>query len=339
MRCGLVTPFERLHHFPLPVMMRCWCQAVGSTVPAPDFNRQEITSFLGALAIYSKSNIGGVRQAPSQLVHILRNAAWVPQNGDKFVRPCDASRDQLPSGFPYDDGQKWIKAIEFGTSVQKQSEEIINRNQQAKIMGFDSDNECMKWAQVASISRQQGKSPDDLILLLNPSKNKEISFPSRPVSDPERRKEKIAEHIADAPEKKYEKRERTVRTTRGQIDPAPWLRNKYTNESDQMVCQICKKEMPFKKRNNDYYFEAIAALSIDYFPIEYEAQFLALCPLCAAMYKEFLTSDEDAMVKLKQELVNADDCDVPLMLGKLETSIRFVETHRFDLKEILGGSE
>jgi len=48
-RCGLVTPFKRLHHFPLPVMVRCWCQAVGSTLPAPDFNRQEITSFLGAL--------------------------------------------------------------------------------------------------------------------------------------------------------------------------------------------------------------------------------------------------------------------------------------------------
>ncbi len=44
LRCGLATPFERLHHFPLPVMVRCWCQAVGSTLPAPDFNRQEITS-------------------------------------------------------------------------------------------------------------------------------------------------------------------------------------------------------------------------------------------------------------------------------------------------------
>ena len=62
LRCGLVTPFERLHHFPLPVMVRCWCQAIGSILPVPDFDRQEITSFLGALRPAPVSRSRGPRR-------------------------------------------------------------------------------------------------------------------------------------------------------------------------------------------------------------------------------------------------------------------------------------
>ena len=82
-------------------------------------------------------------------------------------------------------------------------------------------------------------------------------------------------------------------------------------------------------------FEAVEALSREHFTMEHEAQFLALCPLCAAMYKEFVKQDEGAMSDLKNVLMNTDDFEVPLRLGKLETSIRFVETHYHDIKMIL----
>jgi len=90
-----------------------------------------------------------------------------------------------------------------------------------------------------------------------------------------------------------------------------------------------------KKRDGEYYFEAVAALFKDHFTREYEAQFLALCPLCAAMYKEFVKQDEGAMVDMKNALMHTDDFEVPLRLGELDTSIRFVETHFHDIKTIL----
>ena len=93
--------------------------------------------------------------------------------------------------------------------------------------------------------------------------------------------------------------------------------------------------MPFKKRNGEYYFERVEALSKDYFTKEHEAQFLALCPLCAAMYKEFVKRDEDAMKELHRVLKDSDDLKVRLNLGELETSIRFVQTHRQDMQTIL----
>jgi hypothetical protein len=90
-----------------------------------------------------------------------------------------------------------------------------------------------------------------------------------------------------------------------------------------------------KKRNGDYYFEAVEALSKDYFSREHEAQFLALCPLCAAMYKEFVKLDDSAMKDLHYTLKNSDEPEVSLNLGELETSIRFVESHWQDMKTIL----
>ncbi len=127
----------------------------------------------------------------------------------------------------------------------------------------------------------------------------------------------------------------SVRPTRGTIDPGTWLKNQYTNDVDQMICQICKKEMPFKKRNGEYYFEAVEALSKEHFNKEHEAQFLALCPECTARYKEFVKNDETAMKELHHALKNSDELEVPLTLGEWPTSLRFVETHRQDMRTIL----
>jgi hypothetical protein len=162
-------------------------------------------------------------------------------------------------------------------------------------------------------------------------------FPTKTVTNPERRQERIREQLADAPKKEYEEHERSVRTTRGTVDPSLWLREQYTTETGQMVCQICKNAMPFKKRDGEYYFEAVEALSRDHFPKEHEAQFLALCPLCAAMYKELVKKDEAAMADLRKALLNmaVDHSEIPLHLGEIDTTIRFVETHCHDLKTIL----
>ena len=43
-----------------------------------------------------------------------------------------------------------------------------------------------------------------------------------------------------------------------------------------------------KKRDGEYYFQAVAALFKNHFTREHKAQFLALCPLCVAMYSEFV---------------------------------------------------
>ena len=90
-----------------------------------------------------------------------------------------------------------------------------------------------------------------------------------------------------------------------------------------------------KKRDGEYHFDAVEAFYRDHFAKEHEAQFLALCPLCAAMYNEFVKHDEGAMESLKNTLMSSEDAKVPLQLGELNTSVRFVESHWSDIRTIL----
>jgi hypothetical protein len=198
------------------------------------------------------------------------------------------------------------------------------------MIGFASADVADKMAEFARWLNETGKSPNEFISWL-----KKPAFLTRVVSNPKRRQERLIKRWKDAPEKEYEHIDGSSRTTKATIDPDPGLRNQYTNDADQMICQICKEEMPFRKRDGEYYFEAVEALSKDYFPKEQEAQFLALCPVCEARYKEFVKYDESAMETLKSALVNSDQPEVPLRLGELDRSIRFVECHWHDIRTVL----
>ena len=262
----------------------------------------------------------------SMILVRLKNSKWVPTKDGSLEKPGEITTDQLLDEF--------LGATELIENLgivegADQSEDERKREHATELGVSLEDIEFLK---------NHRDEVEQLKAALADRKERP-TFPTRPVANPERRQERVGEQLSDAPDKEYEKRERSVRTTNGAIDPITWLRNQYTNEADQMVCQICKEEMPFRKRDGAHYFEKKEVLSRKYLPKEHEAQYLALCPLCAAMYEEFVKSDDDAMADLKTKLVSTEDCDVPITLGDQETSIRFVETHHHDLKVIIEGVE
>ena len=159
------------------------------------------------------------------------------------------------------------------------------------------------------------------------------TFPARSVANPERWKTKFKEDLKNLRVKEYEQRMRSVRVTAE--DTHVWLKVNYTNDDEQMVCQICEAEMPFKKRNGEYYFEAVEAFTNKYFTMEHEAQFLALCPECAARYKEFVKHNDATIQAMIDQLMGSDSFKVSLQLGELDTNLRFVERHWRAIKEIL----
>ena len=99
-------------------------------------------------------------------------------------------------------------------------------------------------------------------------------------------------------------------------------------------------EQPVKKRNEEYYFETVEIFEkkfrklhgLDTEKVEFH---LALCLLCAAMYKEFIKSDDSAMHKLLSELSESDECEIEIHLGELDSTIQFAENHFNDLIIIL----
>lgn len=110
-----------------------------------------------------------------------------------------------------------------------------------------------------------------------------------------------------------------------------YLRDLYTNDDDQLICQICQEEMPFRKKNKKHYFEKVEAFDL---PKEHEANHLALCPVCAAKYDEFVFhGPDDARDKLRDAFTHSGDAlELSVTLGKESATIRFVQSHAIDLR-------
>ena len=255
---------------------------------------------------------------------LLIDNAWLPNSDGHMHKPNELTLDDLPESFARD---------------EKLADQLgMKKNVVAKL----ADEIGVK-QETIQLAKKLEENPEKLEefkrFLAQKKESQKPAFPTRTVKNSELRQERFSEQHNVAPEKEYEIRERSVRPTRGTIDPGTWLKNQYTNDVDQMICQICKEEMPFKKRDSEHYFEAVEALSKEHFIKEHEAQFLALCPECAARYKEFVKHDENVMPEMKNKLANSDSLEIPLQLGDLDTSIRFVETHRQDMKTILQNSD
>ena len=156
-------------------------------------------------AKYRKNVSKGFRYGASSLIHDLRKAEWVPQkNGEtlRFVRPCDASSDHLPEGFPYKPWQEWLSnfefGIQFGKSRQDREEQEQITREQAKREYRDKE-EAAKNIGFASYERSQmyvkidQESPEMIDKLIQQQEAKKQEKTS---NNSDSRKEKIPFHKA-----------------------------------------------------------------------------------------------------------------------------------------------
>ena len=180
----------------------------------------------------------------SDMGKALVNSVWLP-SGAGFLKPSQITLDDLPADFERDSTlatQLGMKVNEIAALAQKVGIEMeaITLAQQ-----IASDQELLD--KVRQFLQARTAKPE---------------FPSRPTPNPARRSERVAHDAETAPEKTYETKSRSVRTSEPAQDPSTWLREAYTNSSGQMVCQICKEVMPFRKRDGQYYFESVESLDI-----------------------------------------------------------------------------
>jgi len=247
---------------------------------------------------------------------LLMKSAWLPDRSGVMHVPSDIRMVDLPESFERDD------------TIEKQL--------------------YMKADEVGLLADKLNIKPDDIMmvqwLLENPKEYQDLKrrrelavnssdFPERFVTNREKRKQKVKEIMRDAPLKEYVSGRRSQRTSKGEIDPQTWLRGEYVNRNDDLVCQICSKVMPFRKKNGEHYLEAVEISS----RIEKEVQqaFLALCPVCAAKYKEFVKKDDARQEHVLHQVRDTEESYIAIQLGEESARLRFTERHLFDLKTIL----
>ena len=270
-------------------------------------------------ARYSRSQSYEPCAGSSTLVHVLARAEWVPQIIDRqsdqcgFVKPIYAIPGDLPRGFSIGTGSEWLAAIEFGKEAEESTQEHQNKKNVAKGFGFSSIEEAEDMAKMLK--------ENPLMIKEWKARKPKPDFPENTSPNPDRRIEKVISQLVETSDKGYELKNRSVRTTKLSIEQTRYLREKYTNDNNEMACQICEEEMPFKKRDGEYYFEAVEAFSNGYFPKEHEGQYLALCPVCAARYKEFIKHPDTKapMEELHNKLINSDKPEISLGFRGVES--------------------
>lgn len=286
------------------------------------------------VARYTRSKLKyPIRTAPSELIHTLRSSSWVPDKAGRFHKPEEITAEDLPLGFHFNNDNGWLTAIGFGEAVRRKSEEHKRRQETARSLGITPEIMGLVDLLRDVPDEQKTSLVQQFTNLVRQRRVDAVEFPEHRSLSEERRAKKVAESVREAPVRSFEFRERSVHVSRPEDDPETWLRELYTNEQGQLVCQLCKNEMPFRKRNGEYYFERVKVS--DVVPVERVELYLALCPLCAAMYRELVKKDPTEHSKSLGMVRAATECDIPLTLGASRASLRFVETHLADLKTVL----
>lgn len=255
------------------------------------------------------------RESRSKMGETLFNSAWLP-HCEGFVKPATISLDDLPQEFTRDEA--------LAAGLQLKVDEVATLARKAGVA-----------VEVLTLAKQIAEDPElyAQIRQLRDAKAQKPEFPARSTPDRVRRATKVEHDAAAAPSKTYEDRARSVRISEPAQEPTTWLRESYTNSAGQMVCQICEEEMPFRKRDGQYYFEAVEALST--LPAEHHSLFLALCPVCAAKYKEFVKRDAGEHERIFGAIASAKEPVIQLTLGSERATLRFVDSHFIDLQAVL----
>ena len=286
-------------------------------------DRSHDKRILKATFRYNQSNYH--HSADSQLVHQLRNAAWVPQGDDVFVHPAEALRDLLPDGFPFDPGWAWLTAIRFGEETEKRAAHLRRTQEIAAELGFRDEAalaDGMRFADLAPDTRQK-------ILAEHES---QVDLPVHEPGNADRRAESVRENSRQAPERRTEKRERSVSVNRDPTkreETAPYLRELYTNADGVTFCQACKDRLPFRLADGTYFFEAVEFLPG--LERHHYQNYLALCPNHAAMFMHANASKDE----MTAGFLALDGNELALTLADQPVSVYFTDTHIADLRVVI----
>ena len=176
----------------------------------------------------------------SALGELLRSNSWLPDVTGAFHEPSKLSLADLPETFDRDEslaGHLGMKGSELVVLAKRSGLDVADLDMLRELKGMPE--QFKKWKEMIEKNKRKP------------------SFPERPSTNTERRTQRAKRDAKDAPRKEYEDRSRSVRTSQATGDKDTYLKESYTNDDGELVCQMCEHEMPFRRRDGQYYFESV----------------------------------------------------------------------------------
>lgn len=157
-----------------------------------------------------------------------------------------------------------------------------------------------------------------------------VELPDHEPRNPDRRSEKVGAIAAGAPERLTEKRSRSVSVGREDVkgEAGQYLQQQYTSDGE-LICQVCKRPMPFRLTDGTPYFERVEFLRE--LTKRYHQNYLALCPNHAAMF-QYANGTDGMMLDLFLEI---EGNELEVILAQADDTIYFTKTHIADLKTVI----
>lgn len=257
----------------------------------------------------------------SKMGRLVREKNWLPNKNGDFCKPSDIFLSELPDDFDKESSEVKILVDKL----------VFKKDEIQQLLSQLPENERRRIELAKTIPLEKLEK-----LAAEEAEEKEgKQFPVHPVHDEERRKQKAVENYKNSPKKEYEKRNRSVRISNDSKDKRIFLREWYQDNDGRIICQMCQAPSFFKNRKNEYYFEATEIVDDE---IEYDANNLALCPLCAAKYQNGeRTEDEKIKERLYELYLKRKTMQrfvITIDLCGEQKQIQFVEKHLIDLLPI-----
>ena len=155
-----------------------------------------------------------IRTAASTLAHMLATTAWLPARDGTLKRPREMTAAELAPGYDYLGNASWLDALGFGEDHRRRSDQNAGRRKAAESIGLPPEF-ADAFANVPADER-----PALIADLLQRVRERPVpppEFPERSSANPERRARKVAENAQAAPLRTYEVRQRSVRTSEGDV--------------------------------------------------------------------------------------------------------------------------
>ncbi|MFT7006414.1 MAG: hypothetical protein ACJAXJ_000922 [Colwellia sp.] len=282
-----------------------------------------------AKAKYRANRSESYNYADSQLLYHLKLNDWIPTTDGRFLNPKEITRSIIePWYFKNKNIELW-EDIQLFYNEDRENEQTDEKRIKAAELGFDTLEklEAAEW--IASLSDDERKSVK--LNFENQTAN-EREFPNQISRNPEHREAKVKEEGKIAPIKEKEVRERSVAINKNEVieQAKEYLTDQYTDDDGIQWCQICEKELPFRKlKGGEYYFE-VSEYNKKIEKSIYQ-NYLCLCPNHSAMFKhanEYTGSLTDLL-----DLAANNRVEIKLA-GEIE-AICFTDKHLLDLQAVL----
>lgn len=290
-------------------------------------------------------------KSKSQVAQILCDAAWIPDVDGNYKKPSELSSDSIDNAFCINYNSPFLTAIEFGKEENERRKkleeeerrrtfEYQTKSNAAKSLGFnniEAFEEIKRKAELYDRAESEGR--------IAPETN--IEEPVAKTNNIEKRTAAVIEDTNNASDRTYEQKTHSVRMSGVKSQAATMLRTLYTNNEDIMICQCCGKELPFKKKNGEYYFETVELDNRggEFFTSETTYPYIACCPNCAAMFNEHIVNcgySENRIADLIEKIKTGNTIKKPngneiieiIMDGKI-FKLTFVQKHIVSIRAIL----